>query len=98
LIDRSSKKEESLSAIEVFANSKADQGLAPLEAGRVYVPVLCTTTTTTAAALTGLGMAFAAGVLSDACENVHAGDVSSANIPAHGSAAELLNFRTSSIG
>jgi hypothetical protein len=75
-----------LSAIEVFANSKADQGIAPLEAGRVYVPVLCTTTTTTASALTGLGMAFALGVLSDACQDVHAGDVSPANIPARGSA------------
>ncbi|MBK1787260.1 hypothetical protein [Prauserella cavernicola] len=86
-----------MSAIEVFANSKPDHGLSPLEAGPVYMPVFCTTTTTTAAALGGLGMAFAAGVLSDACEDVHAGDVSSAGMPARGSATELLNFRTGSI-
>ena len=87
-----------MSAIEVFANSKADHGLAPLEAGRVYVPVLCTTTATVTTAFSIIGIAFTAGVMSDACESVHAGEVSSTAIPAHGSAKELLNFRTGSIG
>lgn len=87
-----------MSAIEAFANSRADHGLAPLEASPVYVPVLCTTTTTTTTVAGCVGMVFTAGVISDACEDVHAGDVSSAGIPSHGSAAELLDFRTSSIG
>lgn len=80
--------------IEVLANSKADHGLAPLGAGRAYVPVLCTTWITvgtevlTSADYFGGTTAFVNEV----------GDVPSAGIPVRGSAKELLDVRTSSIG
>jgi hypothetical protein len=83
-----------LSTIELFANSKADHGLVPLEAGRFYAPVLCTTWVTvgtevlTSADYFGGTTAFVNEV----------GDVSSAGIPVRGSATELLDFRSSSIG
>jgi hypothetical protein len=86
-----------LSTIEAFANSRADHGLSPLEAGAVYVPVFCTTTTTTTTALTGIGMAFTLGIISDACENLHSGDASPSAIPSYASAGELLSIRTGSI-
>ncbi|OQO91990.1 hypothetical protein B1813_06820 [Saccharomonospora piscinae] len=87
-----------MSVIAAFANSKADHGLAPLEASPVYTPVFCTTSTTTATLAGTVGMVFTAGIISDACESVHSSDVSSAGLPAHGSAQDLLNFRAGSIG
>ncbi|WP_024877745.1 hypothetical protein [Saccharomonospora piscinae] len=86
-----------MSAVAAFANSKADHGLAPLEASQVYTPVLCTTTTTLTTT-TATCTVFATGISSDASESVHSSDVSPAGLPAHGSAEELLNFRTGSIG
>ncbi|WP_024877746.1 hypothetical protein [Saccharomonospora piscinae] len=87
-----------MSAVAAFANSKADHGLAPLEASQVYTPVFCTTTTTTSTITGCVGTVFTMGVISDACESVHSSDVSPAGLPAHGSAEELLNFRAGSIG
>ncbi|TLW92331.1 hypothetical protein FFT09_15905 [Saccharomonospora piscinae] len=85
-----------MSAAAAFANSKAGQGLAPLEANQVYAPVLCTATTLTTT--TATCTVFATGSIGDAGESVHSSDVSSAGLPAHGSAEELLNFRAGSIG
>lgn len=87
-----------MSTIEAFANSTADHGLTPLESVQAYTPVFCTTSTTTATVIGTVGIVFSAGVMSDACESIHSGDVSSTGMPIQGSATELLNFRTSSIG
>ncbi|MBK1787258.1 hypothetical protein [Prauserella cavernicola] len=85
-----------MSAIEVFANSKADHGLAPLTSSPTYVPVLCTElTSATCTILAATTTNYFGGVTHTAAL---IGDVPSAGIPAHGSAGELLRIRSGSIG
>jgi hypothetical protein len=79
-----------LSTVDVFVNSKADHGLAPLEAGRVYAPVLCTPVANKAAELVTSTYYFGG---TTALVN-EVGDVPSARIPVRGSAEELLSVRT----
>ena len=81
-----------MSAIEVLANSKADHGLGPLEAGGVYVPVLCTSWVTVGTEILTADYFGFGGPTSQV------GDVPSVGIPARGSARELLDLRCGSIG
>jgi hypothetical protein len=86
-----------LSTIEMFVNSKADHGLVPLEAGRVYAPVLCTTWAATGD--TGPGIGYITAIIGGTTALVNeVGDVPSARIPVRGSAMELLSVRTGSVG
>ncbi|MBK1787259.1 hypothetical protein [Prauserella cavernicola] len=85
----------SLSAIEVLANSKADHGPALLEAGPASMPVLCHTALATVATTY---TAYIVGTIDGGAFVGDAGYLPSAAIPANGSATELLDARTSSIG
>jgi hypothetical protein len=82
-----------LSTIEVFANSKADHGLAPLGAGRGYAPVLSTLAIATTV---NCGDTYVFAIIGGTTALV--GDVPSAGIPVRGSAKDLLSVRTGSIG
>ena len=89
---QSPEKEETLSPIEVFANSTTDHGLAPLEAGGSHVPVFCTTWATVGTEI--LATALFGGTTSLVGD---VGGLPSTTIPARGSARELLELRNGSV-
>lgn len=91
-----------MSALEELANSRADHRLVPLGAGRGYAPVLSgatgtatMTTTFTAVIATAADCFVTGGTTAFANDADH---MPSARIPARGSAKELLDLRSSSIG
>lgn len=82
-------------AIEAFADARADATLRPLEVSSALGPVLATPAY--AAYGAGLGIAFTLGIASDACCHTDADELSSEDLVEGASADQLLSARVTGL-
>lgn len=85
-----------MSSVESFANEHADNVLNPLQVTTALSPVLATPAYAAYAGVAGL--AFTAGLISDAVESHHAAEAKPAGpVPNNGSVGQLLGMRVDAI-